>query len=1676
MATFNSGVQYTFSSAYDNLVSQVQSSTLLSPKQISDCLQALNNIPYSVRYDSYPVDDSFSYVGTNGYQCSVSYEFRREETYAFISLDINVQAPSTITPPVTVTLSPVILPDGTATVSYGSQVITATGGTSPYTFTSSTLPTGLTLSSGGTLTGTPTVTNTYTFTVSAADSNNVKGTQSYTIKVLAAPIPPFVPPAAPTIPAPTADTKSIKAIRGISYIDAGTDNNFQILGAKFTSTLNQPIIVNLKEYAGGAIPAGTTVTLFSSNNVPLVSGYSKGGVGETGITLYYPPVVGSYYAPDDATFTCVVATDNNGTGWIPVTTLSSTGTGRIMQGSTRAIVFGPDVGNLGAGMFTFGNADYTYFRTVDFNQIVNSTLTPLQSSSNFIYRLANQGIQNPYNGALIGASNNSFLELGYAQINPATAGTNFGSKIVDTIFSFEVNTNTPIQDNPPVKVYTPWTFALTNSPVWLQVDTNASVDRNTIFIDWGSGSIQEYGLLIDETNYYTYSYAQASDTPYTVSLTACKKGNNAVITNALATTLSSRFYIQDSFPTIDLQDYSKTLGVNLKLPYTKEEIEVGSNEWAVADNINASFEKIDTNFKYLNTVSKSIKKESAFNCVEWLADLVAYPTWNTILSGSNTYNNLSANYIGIVPGNIQEFKSYKSGNSVPDFYNYIVYSSGNIQVRENNLNNNLVLVLSSVIPGITSFEARTVDVSGNSLYLLAVNKPATQTGTGRAASLYRFNLDYDSNTVTLVNQIGGTTGNRGSEYAFGYRPFPNAIKAYNNKVYVGDTSNSCIKVYNSALTYITTIYNNVLSAYNVSPFDLNLSTENVFLLGKIKAPNSPVITSVTSTVSSGAYTGYTQYFVTWNHDGERLYLPFTAEENAANFRVYGQIQSIGAYTLLDSIYSVHSADANPKLTTYVFSTSSTYSNFKIQAIGLESGFDSELSSNIAVPNKNSFPSPYAVFELDINGNLVNKFQIAEVPSTATIRKLIIDPTSTFFYVITSDYIYKYTVTGLFVNRINNPSKEVGAIGAYEDIVTAFIDERSYFYVVTATRIFKFIDLPTTTELFDKNFVSSYYSPLSSYKINEDELIQDWVYNKALNKIYNNHEVLAKSINAKYIITNDSNGNLITFDVRELSGAEPINSLSATEDGFIHSNEIVSSAVVNRCLHGIYNAQKAILDLITPDVKIIDPSYTTNIIGRNSAATPNIIYQYIQPPPVIIDQTGDQSLLVNSSATFSVTVSSASANAALNYQWYFNDEAVGGAQLSAYTIESAQLTDIGSYYCVASDNAGSVISTPANLTVSLGTLFAFASANFVGNLYSIYYPTNVNPAATPGRTEVSNWLATRYGNDYTATVSVINATAKSKIKLYLSESYGVNPNTFANNVTVTVSHAGEPVHVEQTTTSKTIILPLSSYFTVASPEVAADGYPDTIAGDISISLSVGSVTSTDISVPSLIVDVADGGYLYNAELVNSLYSAEDLSTCFILLSALSGNVPYATVANNTLGGYLDVGVDPYIRHEWSVDGNETTENPVVDYTPTSSSSVSLSAARRTDPGETEVVLSMGRKVLAKPAVPYYTITTQSASVAGGGGYLTGGGAAKAGTIKTVNAEGTYIIQPYGPGRNSLSPLIISGQGIYDAGNYGAANVLPVNATGYGGNVSGTLTSTRMTIFVDGDKTVQVTFHH
>ncbi|MDI9401165.1 MAG: lamin tail domain-containing protein [Verrucomicrobiota bacterium] len=95
-------------------------------------------------------------------------------------------------------------------------------------------------------------------------------------------------------------------------------------------------------------------------------------------------------------------------------------------------------------------------------------------------------------------------------------------------------------------------------------------------------------------------------------------------------------------------------------------------------------------------------------------------------------------------------------------------------------------------------------------------------------------------------------------------------------------------------------------------------------------------------------------------------------------------------------------------------------------------------------------------------------------------------------------------------------------------------------------------------------------------------------------------------------------------------------------------------------------------------------------GKDGQVDPPPLY-----PPVIVKEPANQSVLLEGTATFSVTVTG---TAPLQYQWFKDGQPIEGAVNPTYTIDSVSATDAGLYQVTISNAKGSRTSREAELIV------------------------------------------------------------------------------------------------------------------------------------------------------------------------------------------------------------------------------------------------------------------------------------------------------------------------------------------------------------------------------------------
>jgi len=139
---------------------------------------------------------------------------------------------------------------------------------------------------------------------------------------------------------------------------------------------------------------------------------------------------------------------------------------------------------------------------------------------------------------------------------------------------------------------------------------------------------------------------------------------------------------------------------------------------------------------------------------------------------------------------------------------------------------------------------------------------------------------------------------------------------------------------------------------------------------------------------------------------------------------------------------------------------------------------------------------------------------------------------------------------------------------------------------------------------------------------------------------------------------------------------------------------------------------------------------SNLAG--SAKSTNALLKILSPPTVV-KQIGNYSAILSNSITMNIAVNG---TAPMYYQWRKAGVTIAGATNATYTITRVRLSDAGVYSVLASNIAGSVISSNGVLTVLTPPLFTLQASNRTARLGS----TTVFRAAVQGSAPFTfQWL-------------------------------------------------------------------------------------------------------------------------------------------------------------------------------------------------------------------------------------------------------------------------------------------------------------------------------------------------
>lgn len=162
------------------------------------------------------------------------------------------------------------------------------------------------------------------------------------------------------------------------------------------------------------------------------------------------------------------------------------------------------------------------------------------------------------------------------------------------------------------------------------------------------------------------------------------------------------------------------------------------------------------------------------------------------------------------------------------------------------------------------------------------------------------------------------------------------------------------------------------------------------------------------------------------------------------------------------------------------------------------------------------------------------------------------------YIVYNTHISKITAQGYYLGYF---------MPLYTPYVTQLKSICQYgrgVYIIDTRSIYKNTDFVSIKSII--NDIEDALWKADDILIEEQDLIQDWVYNVVFNRIKDNFELLAKNIHSKYVRSIDLAGN-ISIDMEPMLTAElPQFDFSQC---FIGQNELVFADVINRVIKHLY---------------------------------------------------------------------------------------------------------------------------------------------------------------------------------------------------------------------------------------------------------------------------------------------------------------------------------------------------------------------------------------------------------------------------------------------------------------------------------------------------------------------------
>jgi len=198
-----------------------------------------------------------------------------------------------------------------------------------------------------------------------------------------------------------------------------------------------------------------------------------------------------------------------------------------------------------------------------------------------------------------------------------------------------------------------------------------------------------------------------------------------------------------------------------------------------------------------------------------------------------------------------------------------------------------------------------------------------------------------------------------------------------------------------------------------------------------------------------------------------------------------------------------------------------------------------------------------VRKYDSNGIYINSYNFSQYTSQKPI-KIDINQIKNCVYITFKTQVIKFFKNGIFSGYVLDGSKS-----CIENLVGTFQDEYRNLLIADGDKIIKFIDILTETKT-NSNLPTTYWN-LNDMLIHKNEYVQNWVYNKSLQKVWDEIEMFRSTL----LFTNSKCKSLSTY-------------IHPKSKIFIGQNEIVSYTVINRLIGYLWDNFNTLIPFFDPN--------------------------------------------------------------------------------------------------------------------------------------------------------------------------------------------------------------------------------------------------------------------------------------------------------------------------------------------------------------------------------------------------------------------------------------------------------------------------------------------------------------